>query len=126
MERKRNTLYFEPDERNRFFRAIPLVGRLRKLSQKEMAKTIEHEKAHIRVIESLGYADRIGSYRIKLTEGIFRAYMTSSVLLDKSGIPERDMIKILMAPRDPSRDDRSMATNAQKKLLRAQQEAYSQ
>ncbi|MCH7568579.1 MAG: hypothetical protein IIA87_04115 [Nanoarchaeota archaeon] len=129
MERKGNTLYFKPDEKDKFLRAIPLVGRIVGCSPEEGADIAEHEKEHINEAKRLGHENSIKGYNIVVgkrlgvsIEGLsllfgIRPYMKARVTLDDSLIPGSDITSICMAPGDPSKADIYTATRAKKGLL---------
>ncbi len=96
MKRIGDTLYFEPNERDEFFRGIKLINTLNKLDYTE---DISHEEAHFNAIRRLGYEDKISWYEIertgkKLSYGI--AHVCQSI---------EDRFEICLAPRYPSACD---------------------
>ncbi len=113
MERKERTLRFEPNERGRFFRAITLVGKVFGFEPEILLDTIEHEKAHINEAERLGHVDKIYGYSIRVAKrcrigiGSFsfkfgRDYLVASVLLDDTRVSNQDMVRVALAPIQPS------------------------
>lgn len=104
MERENNMLHFRPDEKDKFLRAIKLVGIFsRGFDQSRVCDLIKHEKAHIDETERLGHSDKIEGYVISLEKNcIGSRSIHAYCLVDFDNIPSLDMVKIFLVPEKPS------------------------
>src|SRR3989344_411862 len=98
MKREGNILYFEPQERDRFFHAIRLIGAFKKCDSEKVTELVQHEQAHIDKSRGLGYRECINSFSIKPEKKRVRAY----VEFIEDSIPFSDLAKITLAPDKPS------------------------
>ena len=84
MEKIKNSLKFDSNERDEFFRAIQLDC---VLTGKDYKELIEHEKAHIEAIARLGHEDKIKGYIIE------RGSWGTSYSIDHDKFPSKDQFE---------------------------------
>jgi hypothetical protein len=105
MEGKDSTLYFDPSEEERFYRAITLVHRIVGSSRKKALMHVEHEGEHVKKIKDLGHEDKITGYRLRLQSYRCKTNVKASVDFNSEGVPGKDVFMVKTAPNTYSEED---------------------
>jgi hypothetical protein len=105
MRRKRNRLYFDRGEEEKFLRAIRLFGRVRKFEGDMIERSVEHEKAHINKMKELGCdtEEKLRGYWIK-GDRFGKGFM-ACIDLRFRNLSKKEIAEIALAPEYPSVGD---------------------
>lgn len=107
MKREGRALYFEPSEREPFFRAIREVLERDGRSEEVVRDLIEHEKAHLDAYDRLNIQDRLVRYCIFTTE-----YGLEIVIENDKSLTREQLALTNLAPINPSVSDLVLAARA--------------